>query len=68
MLYTNEDIFNIKYNERLDRIEIKQKGWTRIKQSVQNHKFLSTVIALFIMFSLLNIVLIYNFLEVLKNI
>lgn len=66
MSYTNDDIFNVKYNKEIDRLEIQKKS--KMKQILKNHKFFATVMALFIVFSLLNVILIYNFLEILKNI
>ena len=69
MLYANDEIFNIGYNADLDRLQIKkEKKQSKIKKVIHENKMISTLMALFIMFCLLNFALIFTFMDLLKNI
>ena len=69
MEYAKDEIFQISYNERKDRLEIKHKNWTRnMKEKIKQNKLLSTVIIAFMLFSVINIIMIYNFINILQNI
>lgn len=69
MEYAKDEIFQISYNERKDRLEIKHKNWTRkMKEKIKQNKLLSTVIIAFMLFSGINIIMIYNFINILQNI
>lgn len=39
-----------------------------IWKTIQNHKLLTTTVSSFILFSLLNFIMIYNFMKILQNI
>ena len=67
MEYAKDEIFQISYNERKDRLEIKHKNWTRkMKEKIKQNKLLSTVIISFMLFSGINIIMIYNFINILR--
>ena len=69
MEFAKDEIFQINYNKRKDRVEIKHKNWTsKIKEKMKQNKLLSTAIIAFVLFSLMNIIMIYNFLNILQNI
>lgn len=69
MEYAKDEIFQISYNQSLDSLETRNKGWTsRLKNKIRNHKLLSTAIMAFIIFSIINIIMIYNFMNILQNI
>ena len=68
MLYANDEIFNIGYNEDLDRLQIKDKKHSKIKKVIHENKMITTLIILFSMFCFLNCVLIFTFMDLLKNI
>ena len=73
MVYANEDILNIKYNERLDRIQIKKSRRTsniikKLLKSIKSNKILSISIILFIIFSTINFYLIYNVFKLVQTI
>ena len=69
MLYANEDIFNISYNSELDRLEINnQKSNNKIKKKNNENKIIIVLVILFGIFSIMNSILIYSFMELLKNI
>ncbi len=64
-----EDVFNIKYNTKLDRLEIqKENKKTRIWKFIQKHKFMSVVFISFLTLSSINFYLIYSFMKILENI
>lgn len=69
MLYANDEIFNIGYNKDLDRLQIKkEKKHSKIKKAIYENKIITTLAILFIMFCLLNCVLVFTFMDLLKNI
>lgn len=69
MEYAKDDIFQIRYNTKLDRLQMKGEGWTRkLHNKIKKHKLLTTTIVAFLMFSCINIFMIYNFMKILENI
>ena len=69
MELTKDEIFNIRYNTKLNRLEIKKKSWTsKLSDFFKNHILLSITIISFIIFSIIDILLIYNFMMVFNNI
>ena len=71
MFYANEEIFSIGYNAELDRLQIKRKNQSKIgiiRKKIHENKMITTLVALFFMFCLLNCMLIYTFMDLLKNI
>lgn len=69
MLYANDEIFNIGYNAELDRLEIKNKRKNnKLRKIFNENKLITTLMILFVAFSVMNCVLIYTFMELLKNI
>ena len=64
-----ENVFNVKYNTKLDRLELpKENIKTRIWKVVQKHKFMSIIFISFFVLSLINFYLIYSFVKILENI
>lgn len=64
-----ENVFNIKYNTKLDRLELtKEKRKSKIWKFVLNHKFISIVLVSFFVLSSINFYLIYTFMKILENI
>ncbi len=63
-----EDVFKIRYNNKLDKLEIpkKNKG-EKIIKFISEHKFISLVFTSFVVFSGINFYLIYTFFKVLGN-
>ena len=69
MLYANDEIFNIRYNAKLDRLEIKKgKLKNKIIITLKRNKIITALIILFGAFSFTNCMLIYSFMQMLKNI
>lgn len=61
--------FNIKYNPKMDRLEFpKERKWNRFLNFINNHKFFSLVCASFLILSIINFYLIFNFMRILENI
>ena len=69
MIYANDDIFNVGYNSELDRLEVKKRKITnKIMTTLKRNKIMTTLIILFATFSFMNCMLIYTFMQMLKNI
>jgi hypothetical protein len=66
MELAKDEIFNIRYNAKLDRIEIKEEN--RITKFLKKHILLNMFLIAFAILSSVNFLLIYNFFNILKNI
>lgn len=64
-----ENVFNIKYNTKLDKLEIPREN-RRIKalSFFKNHKIFSAIIMSFFILSGINFYLIFSFMKILENI
>ncbi len=68
MEYAKDEIFNITYNEKLNRLEIKKKGIkSRLNNFFKNHVIFSITSIAFIIFSFIDLFLIYNFMIIFKG-
>ena len=57
-----ENVFNVKYNTKLDRLEIpKENRKNMICKFAQKHKFMSVIFISFFALSSINFYLIYSF-------
>ena len=66
MEYAKDEIFNIKYNETLDRLELKNKKWTnRIK--IRSYNIIIIILILLIFLSSIDFYLIYSFMKILTQ-
>ena len=64
-----ENVFNVKYNAKLDRLEMpKERTTHKVFKFLENHKFISVIFASFIILSGINFYLIYSFVKILENI
>lgn len=64
-----ENVFNVKYNTKLDKLKMqKERRTTKIFRFVQKHKFISIVSVSFLALSSINFYLIYSFMKILENI
>lgn len=69
MEIAKDNIFNVRYNTKLDRLEFPKQNWTnRLYKSMKEHKFITATVITFFSFSTLNCILIYNFMQILKTI
>lgn len=69
MEYAKEKFFEVMYNTKLDKLVIKKERWvSKIKRFIRTHKFITTVSIAFVMFSTVNVVMIYSFMKILQNI
>ena len=66
MEITNDNYFNIKYNTTLDRLEVRKKN--RLLEKIKNHKIISAMVMLLMVFSCLNFFLIFSFVKVIGNV
>ena len=50
-------------------LQIGSKNWTsKVFRSIKRHKFISTVLITLMVFSTINVIMIYNFMKILQNI
>lgn len=69
MEYAKDDVFEIKCNTTLNRLEIREESWTsRLSKKIKTHKLLTTTIIVLFMFATINIVMICSFMKILQNI
>ena len=67
MEFTREEFLKVGCN--LNKLNIEQESRTsKLVKKIKRHKFLTTVIIALIIFSSLNIAMIYSFMKVLQNI
>ena len=68
MEYAKDEIFQIRYNTELNRLQMKGEKWTsKFYKKIVRHKFLFTIIATLIIFSTINIIMIKSFMQILCN-
>mgnify|MGYP005784644957 CR=1 FL=1 len=66
---TKEEIFKITYNEKLDKLQIQNHNvLKKIAKNIKRHKIITTSIIALIAFSMINTIMIYNFLQILLRI
>lgn len=69
MEYAKDEIFQIRYNTKLDRLEMKGESWTsRLSKKIKRHKLITTTIVTFCMFATINIVMICSFMKILQKV
>ncbi len=69
MEYAKEDVFKIRYNETSEKSKSCEENWTsKLKGKIRNHKLFSTIVLALLIFSTINIIMIYNFMNVLQKI
>ena len=68
MEYAKDEIFKIRYNTKLNRLQMRKENWTsRIYQIIKTHKFIISVILMLLLFSIINIMMINSFINILQN-
>ena len=69
MKSAKDDIFQIRYNTNMDMLQIEKRGLIkRLYNIIRNHKIISMVLISLIIFSIANVVMIYQFMKILQNI
>lgn len=66
MEYAKDEVFSIRYNEKKDKLEY--SFFRRLIKRILNNKFMTLLITMGILFSIINFTLIYCFFEVLNTI
>lgn len=68
MEYAKDEIFKIRYNTNLDRLEVgHERLGKRVLKTIKRHKFFTIVVTMFLIFSIINIIMICNFINLLEN-
>lgn len=63
-----EDVFKIRYNDKLDKLEIAPKNKReKIIKFINSHRFMTIIFTSFVIFSGINFYLIYTFFKILGN-
>lgn len=66
MEYAKDEIYSVYYNKGKDKLE--KSFLKRFWNKIINNKFLTLLISLGVIFSILNFILIYSFFEILNKI
>lgn len=66
MEYAKDEIFSIRYNEKKDKLEY--SFFRRFLKRILNNKFMTLLITMGVLFSVLNFTLIYCFFDILSRI
>lgn len=66
MEYAKDEVFSISYNKKKDKLEY--PFYRRILRMIVNNKFMTLLITMGIMFSIINFTLIYCFFDILNRI
>lgn len=68
MEYAKDEIFKIRYNTKMDRLEMQQKkGANKVTGIMKRHKLMTTVCIAFLIFATINIAMICSFMNILQN-
>ncbi len=66
---TKEEVYKVYYNSSLNRLKTDNNNLIdKLIENIKKNKFITTVIIAFVMFSTLNIAMIYSFMKILQNI
>ena len=69
MEIAKEKFFEVRYDTKLDRLVLKKERIvSKVSRLMRKHKLITAASFAFIMFSCLNIVMIYSFMRILQNI
>ena len=64
-----ENVFQIKYNTKLDRLEMPRETYiNKVFKTIKKHKIVSLITGMFIVLSTVNFYLIYTFMNILERI
>ena len=69
MEYAKENLFEVRYDTKLDRLVIKKPRFrTKLLRAIKTHKIITTISIAFIMLSTFNFIMIFSFMKILQNI
>ncbi len=56
----------MEYADDLNKLQVKGQKWTsKLYQKIKRHKLITTIVITFFLFSIINIIMIYNFMQIL---
>lgn len=68
MEYAKDELFEVRYDTKLDRLVIKKPRFrSKMLRAIKAHKLITTAGIAFVMFSTLNMIMIYSFMKILQN-
>lgn len=69
MQYTNENVLKIYGTTKIKKIESEnRKGIKGLKRKIGKHKWITIILGALIVFSTINIIMVYNFMNLLQKI
>lgn len=67
MEYANDKIFTLKYNTKSNKLEFERSKWiSKLFKKIKKHKFITMILIALFIFSIINILMIYNFIRILQ--
>ena len=68
MEYAKDDFFQIKYNTKLNRLQMRKESCiSKLCKKIKTHKFLTFIVITLFIFSIVNLMLVNQFFNVLNN-
>lgn len=67
MEYAKDEIFEIRYNSKLDKLQLGKGKKRKILNAMKRHKLITTVMISFVIFASVNIAMICSFINILQN-
>lgn len=68
MEYTKDLILNIRYDESSNTLRLKTPKWTsKLIQEIKKHKLVVTTLAIFLIFVVIDVMLVTNFMHILTG-
>ena len=68
MQNTNENILKVDYNTKINHKKTRKNWTSKLGYKMRNHKIISTTVIALIIFSTLNLIMVYNFMKILQTI
>ena len=68
MEYTNENILKGNYNTKINHKKTRKSWTSKLCYKMKNHKIISTTVIALIIFSTINLIMVYNFMKILQTI
>lgn len=69
MEYAKDEIFQIRYNTKLNRLEMKNEKWTSmLVKKIKSHKLLASSMIIFLLLAIVNMAMVVSFMRILQNV
>ncbi len=69
MEFAKDEVFQIRYDTTLNRLQVKEKTWKGIfYRKIKRHMLLTSMIIAFFIFATINLIMLYSFMKILQNV